>query len=72
MTAITDTNNIEAMRLLTLRKMLQLEIKGMARRGRSAYAILKGMGYTGSRATVLAKLDEDREKILAAAGEAGV
>ena len=31
----------------------------MTRRGRSAYAILKDMGYKGTREAVLAKLNEE-------------
>jgi succinylarginine dihydrolase len=52
-------------RLLTLRAMLKLEMKGMARsRAPSAYSMLKQLGYKGSREAVLAELDQQREEIL--------
>jgi hypothetical protein len=52
-------------RLLTLRAMLKLEIKGMTRsRAPSAYSMLKSMGYKGTREAVLAKLDEVRQEML--------
>lgn len=57
-------NQIEGARLLTLRSMLKLEIKGMHRRGRSAYAILKDMGFEGTRGSVLAQLDDIRAQLL--------
>jgi hypothetical protein len=64
MTLLTG-NQIEGARLLTLRAMLTLEMKGMTRsRSPSAYAMLKGMGYRGTRAQVLAQLDEVRAQLL--------
>jgi hypothetical protein len=57
-------NQIEGARLLTLRSMLKLEILGMHRRGRSAYAILKDMGFKGTRESVLAQLDEIRNQLI--------
>jgi hypothetical protein len=39
---LTTPNQIGMMRLLTLRSMLRLELHGLTRRGRSAYAIIKG------------------------------
>lgn len=67
MTTITGTQ-IDDFQLLTLRQMLKLEIKGMTRsRAPSAYSILKSMGYTGSRESVLAQLDDRRREILTAA-----
>jgi alpha-D-ribose 1-methylphosphonate 5-triphosphate synthase subunit PhnG len=46
-------NQIEFARLLTLRKMLKLEMYGMTRRGRSAYSILKKeLGLTGNKQKV--------------------
>lgn len=57
MTVITGPQ-IHAYRLLTLRAMLKLELAGMKRRGRSAYAILKSeFGFRGSRAAVLGQLN---------------
>ena len=57
-------SQIEGARLLTLRSMLMLEIKGMHRRGRSAYAILKDMGFKGNREKVLSELDVIRAQLL--------
>ncbi len=64
MAVLDDTTKIEAYRILTLRQMLKLEIKGIKRRGPSAYSILKGMGYTGTRQQVLDQLDQYREQVL--------
>ena len=64
MTTLTG-NQIEGARLLTLRAMLKLEMKGMkASSGKSAYAILKGMGFTGSREKVLSQLDDVRNQLI--------
>ena len=64
MTILTG-NQIQDARLLTLRAMLKLEMKGMkASSGKSAYAILKGMGFTGSREKVLSELDDVRAQLL--------
>jgi hypothetical protein len=58
---LTQLNHIELFRLCTLRSGLSLEIKGLTKTGRSCYAILKGMGYRGSRETVLDKVIVDIE-----------
>ena len=64
MTVMTEQQIVNA-RLLTLRAMLKLEMKGMTRsRAPSAYSMLKSMGYKGSREAVLAQLDQQREEIL--------
>jgi hypothetical protein len=63
MTVLTG-NQIEGARLLTLRSMLILEMKGMHRRGRSAYALLKDMGFKGTRESVLAQLNEIRNQLI--------
>ena len=64
MTVMTG-NQIEMARLLTLRAMLKLEMRGMTRsRAPSAYSMLKSMGYKGSREAVLAQLDEVRQEML--------
>ena len=64
MTTLTG-NQIDMARLLTLRAMLKLELKGMTRsRVPSAYAALKKMGYKGTRQEVLAQLDAARNEIL--------
>jgi hypothetical protein len=59
-------NQIEAMRLLTLRSMLELELKGMRRsRPPSAYMIIKkDLGVSGSRARVLAQMDKIAHQLL--------
>lgn len=59
MTALTTPEQIDRFRLATLRSALKLEMKGMTRRGKSAYALLKGMGYKGTREKVLEKLNEE-------------
>ena len=63
MTTLTG-NQIEAARLLTLRQSLKLEMRGMKRRGRTAYSILRGMGFKGSREAVLEQLDDIRNQLI--------
>jgi hypothetical protein len=64
MTVLTG-HQIEAARLLTLRQMLKLEIKGMSKsKGPTAYSTLKMMGFEGTRASVLAQLDAWRDELL--------
>ena len=64
MTTLTGSQ-IDNARLLTLRAMLKLEIKGMTRsRAPSAYSMLKSMGYTGNRESVLNQLDAKRAELL--------
>jgi len=54
---ITDKNNINKFRLLTLQSALKLEVLGMNRRGRSVYSIVKQeFGFKGSKAKVLDQL----------------
>jgi len=66
MTTLTG-HQIETARLLTLRQMLKLEIKGLKHRGASAYSILKkDYGYKGTRDSVLAQLDAWRNETLGA------
>ena len=56
---------IEAARLLTLRAMLKLEMKGLSKsRGPTAYATLKMMGFTGTRQAVLEQLDIIRNNLV--------
>jgi hypothetical protein len=69
MTMLTG-HQIEAARILTLRQMLKLEIKGLSKsRGPTAYATLKMMGFKGTRHSVLAQLDEIRNDLLTTQGE---
>jgi hypothetical protein len=64
MTTLTGSQ-IEAARLLTLRQMLKLEMKGMSRsKGPTAYSTLKMMGYWGTREKVLSDLDAWRDNLL--------
>ena len=64
MTTLVGTQ-INTARLLTLRAMLKLEMKGMTRsHAPSAYSMLKQMGYKGTRETILGQLDAAREDIL--------
>lgn len=72
MTALTTPAQISAYRLATLRTALKLEALGMRMsRGQSAYAILKGMGYKGTKAVVLAQVTQDVANAMAAMEEAG-
>lgn len=64
MTTLTGSQ-IEAARLLTLRQMLKLEIKGMSKsKGPTAYSTLKMMGWKGTRESVLTQLDAWRDELL--------
>lgn len=64
MTVLTG-DQIEAARLLTLRQMLKLEMRGMSKsRGPTAYSTLKDMGFKGTREKVLSDLDAWRDNLL--------
>jgi hypothetical protein len=64
MTVLTG-NQIEGARLLTLRQMLILELKGMSKsKGPTAYSTLKMMGFKGTREKVLSQLDEIRNQLI--------
>jgi len=59
MSLIIESDKIAGARLITLKHMLHLEIKGMKRRGRSAYAIVKDeLGFRGNRQKVYDQLKE--------------
>ena len=58
---LTDKNDIEHFRMLTLHKMLKLEIQGLKFKT-SALAILKKEGYTGNRKQVYEQLSKDLGK----------
>lgn len=64
MSAITNPDHIAQMRILTLRQALRLEMLGMKKRGSSAYAILKGEGYKGTRQEIFDQLTEQRAEWL--------
>ena len=68
---IVDTpEGIEFVRLLSRRGALSLELKGMHRRGQSAYSICKQVyGFKGSRERVLEQVEELVEKAMAARRE---
>ena len=69
MTVLTG-DQIEAARLLTLRQMLRLEIRGMSKsRGPTAYSTLKMLGWKGTREKVLSDLDAWRDNLLTTEGE---
>jgi len=56
---IDDPRLIAIYRMTTLRHALKLELKGMRRRGRSAYAIIKDeFMLTGSRQSVFDQFTE--------------
>jgi hypothetical protein len=64
MTVLTGSQ-IEAARLLTLRQMLKLELKGLSKsRGPTAYSTLKMMGFKGTRQAVLDQLNAWRDELL--------
>ena len=57
MTTISTPEGIAFARVLALKGALNLETKGLKRRGRSAYSIVKEeFGYKGNKAKVLAQL----------------
>ena len=56
---LTDFDQIQTARMLTLRKGLQLEIKGLQHSGRSCYSIIKKeFNLTGTRAKVLEQFEQ--------------
>lgn len=62
---VIDTpDGIAFARLASLKGALSLEMKGLTRKGRSAYAVLKDMGYSGNRAKVLAAVQADIDRAL--------
>ncbi len=64
MTTLTG-HQIEAARLLTLRQMLKLELKGLSKsRGPTAYSTLKMLGWKGTREKVLSDLNEWHDNLL--------
>jgi hypothetical protein len=66
---LTTPQQIEAFRLRSLRQGLKLEMKGMrlTSKGKTCYAILKGMGYRGTRQQVFEAITIDSENALAEA-----
>ena len=69
MTVLTG-HQIEAARLLTLRQMLKLEMRGMSKsKGPTAYSTLKMMGWKGTREKVFSDLNEWCNNLLTTEGE---
>lgn len=66
---LTTPLQIEAFRLRSLRQGLKLEMKGMrlTSKGKTCYAILKGMGYKGTKQQVFDAVTIDSENALAEA-----
>jgi|TARA_R110000824_G_scaffold400041_1_gene606701 hypothetical protein len=55
---VIQGDQIGLARLMTLKKMLKLEVRGMKRSGRSAYSIIKSeYGFRGSKQKVLDQLE---------------
>jgi len=63
---LTTPQQIEAFRLRSLRQGLKLEMKGMrlTSKGKTCYAILKGMGYKGTKQQVFDAVTIDSENAL--------
>lgn len=63
---LTTPLQIEAFRLRSLRQGLKLEMKGMrlTSKGKTCYAILKGMGYKGTKQQVFDAVTIDSENAL--------
>ena len=58
MASLTNEKQIRAFREKTLLKALSLELKGLSRRGRSAYAIIKDeYGFKGNKQKVYDQLE---------------
>jgi len=66
---LTTQSQIEAFRLRSLRQGLKLEMRGMrlTSKGQTCYAILKGMGYKGTKQQVFDQLTIDSENAMAEA-----
>ena len=66
---LTTSKQIEAYRLSCLRQGLKAEMRGMrlTAKGKTCYAILKGMGYKGTKQQVFDAITIDSENALAEA-----
>jgi len=66
---LTTPEQINAFRLRSLRQGLKLEMKGMrlTAKGKTCYAILKGMGYKGTKQQVFDAVTIDSEIAMAEA-----
>ena len=63
---LTTPEQINAYRLRVLRQGLKLEMKGMrlTSKGKTCYAILKGMGYKGTKQQVFDAVTIDSENLM--------
>ena len=63
---LTTPQQIEAFRLRSLRQGLKLEMHGMrlTAKGKTCYAILKGMGYKGTKQQVFDAVTIDSENAM--------
>lgn len=62
MSVLTTPEAIDTYRLCTLRTGLRLEIKSMRMsKGKTCYTILKTMGFTGTKASVLEQVSDEIE-----------
>jgi hypothetical protein len=59
---IDNPQDIETFRLMTLRQMLKLELNGLKASRSNPLAILKKMGYKGTKKTVFEQLSKDLGK----------
>jgi hypothetical protein len=64
MSVITNPDHIAQFRILALRQALRLEMMGMKKRGKSAYAILNQEGFKGTRQEIFDQLSELRTQWL--------
>lgn len=64
MAILTTKFQIDTFRLCTLKAGLKLEIVGMKKRGKSCYAILKELGFYGTKKQVLEQVELTLSKIL--------
>ncbi len=72
-TALDDPRLIAIYRMSTLRHALKLEIHGMRRKGRSAYAIIKAeFKLRGSRKEVLREFTEMCELVIEKEKDSGL
>ena len=63
-TIVLDTpDQIFNFRLAALRGALKLEMLGMKRKGQSAFAELRKLGYKGTKAEILASVEESLKKL---------
>lgn len=59
MSVVTGKENIDRIRLVTLRGALKLELLGMTRKGRSVYSIVKSeLGFRGNKQKVYDQLNK--------------